>query len=85
MGKNIDRLNGVNPMEEITQGASKLEQREIPVVEIIRHYIAELSTDDALISSFEWDDHTLDVVVKVGKVTRTLTREGMLLAGQKAE
>lgn len=80
--QNIARLNGVTPMEDISQGIVSVETRSISVVDIIRKYIGELSTDDALIESYEMNDNWVVAKVRVGKVARTLTREGILLASR---
>lgn len=82
---NLDRLNGLSPMEDTIQGVVSMETRSISVVDIIRNYVAELSTDDALIDSYEMNDSWVVVKVRVGKVTRTLTREGILVAGRVNE
>lgn len=87
MGKRLDQMNQVSPMEDISQGVSTSETRRIPVVEMVRKYVPELSTDDALIRNYNWDkeNHCLEVYVEVGEVTRTLTREGMIMAGRAEE
>lgn len=83
--KNIKRLNGVSPMEDTSQGVISMETRSISIVDIVRKYVAELSTEDALIDSYEVNDSWVVAKVRVGKVTRTLTREGMLMAGRVNE
>lgn len=81
--KIIERLNGVSPMEDISQDTANIEHRRLALIDVIRAGVSELAVDDAQIIDYSVVDETyVSVKVSVGNVARALTREGILMSGR---